>query len=196
MLPLNLCVLFKVTESFLGHEIDDTMMTRFRKTLEKKEEFLKRPVQPVNWKPPDDKLPIQREFYGRPQKLQKEWPPNDPCLNGQDSPKKPTHQNFQRVKIDIDIERDYLQQNGKDQSSKNQQTQFVVGGLVSNSPLQRNSNLRQSKDKASFVTKLSRIHETNNTENNDHLYLNGSNSLPTDSDERRYFLIISFLIFP
>lgn len=182
-------------------------MTRFRKTIEKKEEFLKQPTQPISWKSPEDlKLApqnvIQREFYGRPQKLQKEWPPNDPIVNGQDSPMKnpakPTHQNFQRVKIDIDTERDYLLnlQNGKDNKNEMQSVrtkfyenpQFVVGGLVSNiSPLQRGSNVRQSKpDKSSFITTLSRIHESTvpQSENPDAIYVNGSNSLPVE--EKRY----------
>lgn len=196
-------------------------MTRFRKSFEKKEEFLRRPSEPTGWKNPDDcakpnsATVIQREFYGRPQKLQKEWPPNEPSLNGQESPSKnsmkPTHQNFQRVKIDIDSERDYMvPQNGKDASRNDMQiarnnfyreatgqpAQFVVGGLVS-VPLQRNSNIRQSKDKNSFVTTLSRIHESAApaVENGDEAMMyNGSISLPNaalmhesmhNQDERR-----------
>lgn len=192
---------------FTGNDLDNSIiMTRFRKTIEKKEEFLKQPNQPITWKPPDDlKIAsppvIQREFYGRPQKLQKEWPPNDPnYINGQDSPKKPMHQNFQRVKLDIDTERDYLTvQNGKETKNdiqikydssqyNNTPTHFQVGGLVSNvSPLPRNSNTRQSKDKSSFVTTLSRIHETVNPENNDCKYLNGSSSLPPSEDDRNKY---------
>lgn len=194
-------------------------MTRFRKSFEKKEEFLRRPSQPVGWKTSEDSnrlIPtvIQREFYSRPQKLQKEWPPNEaPNMNGQESPNKssnnkPTHQNVQRVKVDIDLERDYNPQNGKDVNMRNdmqlarnkfyegassqQQAQFVVGGLVSNiAPLQRNSNIRQSKDKSCFVTTLSRIHEgsVGLAENGDErIFLNGSASLPVESiepDDRR-----------
>lgn len=181
-------------------------MTRFRKTIEKKEEFLKRPNQPINFKPPDDfKISatpvIQREFYGRPQKLQKEWPPmNDPHnINGQQDPlKKPLHTNFQRVKIDIDSERDYIVPNGKEENKSevksryidpaNAATQFQVGGLVSNvSPLQRNSNIRQSKDKTSFISTLSRIHESTNPDTLlEPKYTNGTSSLPSSEDERRY----------
>lgn len=192
-------------------------MTRFRKSFEKKEEFLRRPSQPVGWKTSEDSnrlIPtvIQREFYSRPQKLQKEWPPNEaPNMNGQESPNKtssnkPSHQNLQRVKVDIDLERDYNPQNGRDVNMRNdmqlarnkfyegatsqqqQQAQFVVGGLVSNlAPLQRNSNIRQSKDKSCFVTTLSRIHEGNVglAENGDErIFLNGSASLPVQPNDQ------------
>ncbi|KAF5295367.1 hypothetical protein FQR65_LT01557 [Abscondita terminalis] len=86
-----------------GQETDDSViMTRLRKNLQQKEEFLRRPSHPV------EAPTIQREFYGRPKKLEKStWPPNE--SSRQDSPSrtaKPVHQHFQRVKTDIDTERD------------------------------------------------------------------------------------------
>ncbi|VEN51522.1 unnamed protein product, partial [Callosobruchus maculatus] len=81
-----------------GHETDDSaIMTRFRKSVQQKEEFLRTPgVNTV------EQALIRKEFYGRPKKLEKQmWPPTD-------SPKasKPTHQNVLRVKGDIESERD------------------------------------------------------------------------------------------
>nr|CAH7720276.1 unnamed protein product [Callosobruchus chinensis] len=81
-----------------GHETDDSaIMTRFRKSVQQKEEFLRTPgVNTV------EQALIRKEFYGRPKKLEKQmWPPTE-------SPKasKPTHQNVLRVKGDIESERD------------------------------------------------------------------------------------------
>ncbi|XP_071049993.1 rho GTPase-activating protein 23 isoform X4 [Onthophagus taurus] len=81
-----------------GYDLDETMMTRILKSLKQKEKFL----QP---NPPGPK-----EFYGRPQKLDKPvWPPEGPRNDSPSRTVKPTHQNFQRVKNDIDSERDYVQ---------------------------------------------------------------------------------------
>lgn len=70
--------------------IDDSIiMTRLRKSFEQKEEFLRRPSQPIGWFLPDERSEspvrnnnngtvIPREFYARPQKFQKQvWPPTD-----------------------------------------------------------------------------------------------------------------------
>lgn len=101
---------FDSVSTVTGQETDDSIMTRFRKSFQQKEEFLRRPSKveaPL----------IPREFYGRPKRLEKPtWPPYEPVR--QDSPTrtaKPTHQNFQRVKNDIDSERDlvYQVQNGE-----------------------------------------------------------------------------------
>lgn len=100
---------FDSASTLTGQETDDSIMTRFRKSFQQKEEFLRRPSNVV------EPALIAREFYGRPKRLEKQmWPPNDPLR--QDSPvrtHKPAHQNFQRVKNDIENERDFVQhQNG------------------------------------------------------------------------------------
>ncbi|CAH1973620.1 unnamed protein product [Acanthoscelides obtectus] len=87
-----------------GHETDDSaIMTRFRKSVQQKEEFLRTPA--VNTV---EQALIRKEFYGRPKKLEKQmWPPTE-------SPKasKPTHQNVLRVKGDIESERDMVGMGG------------------------------------------------------------------------------------
>lgn len=99
---------FDSASTLTGQETDDSIMTRFRKSFQQKEEFLRRPSNVV------EPAMIAREFYGRPKRLEKQmWPPNDPFR--QESPvrtNKPTHQNFQRVKNDIESERDLVHQNG------------------------------------------------------------------------------------
>ncbi|KAF2882336.1 hypothetical protein ILUMI_23835 [Ignelater luminosus] len=112
-----------------GQDTDDSViMSRLRKNLQKKEEFLRRPSHPVE--PPM----IQREFYGRPKKLEKPtWPPNEQPVR-QESPSrtvKPVHQNLQRVKSDIDTERDLGMQSQNDR---------FAGGAVNNIPQQRGAN--------------------------------------------------------
>ncbi|XP_076393755.1 rho GTPase activating protein at 19D isoform X2 [Megachile rotundata] len=67
---------------------DSVIMTRLRKSFEQKEEFLRRPSHPIGLFLPDQKseprnessaTAIPREFYARPQKLQRQiWPPNEP----------------------------------------------------------------------------------------------------------------------
>ncbi|XP_045473160.1 rho GTPase-activating protein 21 isoform X3 [Harmonia axyridis] len=98
---------FETNSTLTGQETDDSaILSRYRRSFQQKEEFLKMPtgVEP-NLK--------QREFYGRPKKLEKpQWPPGEPPKQ-QDSPSrttKPTHHNFQRVKHDIDNERDLTMQ--------------------------------------------------------------------------------------
>jgi len=166
---------------------DSVIISRIRKSFEQKEEFLKRPSQPISWnissgnqQQPSSPLlsqhaVIAREFYARPQKFQRPlWPPQNPgslspLLYRQQSPprssssgksnfssssssntcNKPTHQNLQRVKSDIDSERDSLsshssgeerprnQQPISDPWDNNQTTirgEFIYGGPVSNVP--------------------------------------------------------------
>ncbi|XP_065174291.1 rho GTPase-activating protein 21-B isoform X10 [Atheta coriaria] len=88
------------TSTLTGHDTDDSVaMVRLKKSLQKKEEFLRRPSNPAV------DMRVQKEFYSRPKKLDKPvWPPND-------SPTrlaKPTHHIFQRVKNDIESERESL----------------------------------------------------------------------------------------
>ncbi|XP_026668660.1 uncharacterized protein LOC108624059 isoform X2 [Ceratina calcarata] len=82
------------SDSTINTSIDDSViMTRLRKSFEQKEEFLRRPSHPIGWFLPEKEdrpeSPIRsnassstsvipREFYARPQKLQKQiWPPSD-----------------------------------------------------------------------------------------------------------------------
>ena len=164
---------------------DSLIMSRIRKSFEQKEEFLKRPNQPISWNigsgsqqqtaPPlsSQHAVIAREFYARPQKFQKPvWPPQNPpsspILYRQQSPprssssgksnysssssslgSRPTHQNLQRVKSDIDSERDSLssRSSGEEKSCherassepwddrrSNCRGEFIYGGPVSNVP--------------------------------------------------------------
>ncbi|XP_033607133.1 uncharacterized protein LOC111863876 isoform X5 [Cryptotermes secundus] len=165
---------------------DSLIMSRIRKSFEQKEEFLKRPSQPISWniasgnqQQPSSPLISQhaiiaREFYARPQKFQRPlWPPQNsgscsPVLHRQQSPprssssgrsnysssssnnnNKPTHQNLQRVKSDIDSERDSLSSHTSgeeksyheqassepwDDNQSNIRGEFVYGGPVSNVP--------------------------------------------------------------
>jgi len=166
---------------------DSVIISRIRKSFEQKEEFLKRPNQPIslnissgNQQQPSSPLisqhaVIAREFYARPQKFQRPlWPPQNPgssssLLYRQQSPprssssgksnfssssssntnNKPTHQNLQRVKSDIDSERDSLSSHssGEERPCNQQSTsypwdnnqttirgEFIYGGPVSNVP--------------------------------------------------------------
>lgn len=97
---------FGSNSTLTGQEKDDYIMSRFRKNVQQKEEFLRMPINA-------EQSVVRREFYGRPKKLEKQmWPPNEPVR--QESPSranKPTHQNLLRVKNDIDLERDLTTQN-------------------------------------------------------------------------------------
>ncbi|KAG8230306.1 hypothetical protein J437_LFUL008498, partial [Ladona fulva] len=72
--------------------VTDSVMRRIRKSFEQKEEFLRRPTQPI-WLP-QPTAAIPREFYAHPQKFQRPpWPPHQ--LNGGDvdeSPSSPSKQ--------------------------------------------------------------------------------------------------------
>uniref|UniRef100_A0A182PNS0 PDZ domain-containing protein n=1 Tax=Anopheles epiroticus TaxID=199890 RepID=A0A182PNS0_9DIPT len=58
---------------------DSALMSRLRKSLEQKEEFLRRPPSTL----PSAHDVQQREFYGRPNRLQKSvWPPTQPLPAG------------------------------------------------------------------------------------------------------------------
>lgn len=128
------------TSTLTGQDTDDSIiLNRIRKSFQQKEEFLRRPSNT------SECSPIQREFYSRPKKLDKPvWPPVD--VIRQDSPSrstKPTHQNFQRVKNDIESERDMVVQPGNDNkyqennriNGKKQQDQSING-----SRMQENAN--------------------------------------------------------
>nr|CAD7428275.1 unnamed protein product [Timema monikensis] len=71
---------------------DSLIMSRIRKSFEQKEEFLRRPNQPISWNLPSSpnnqqsvplsprsQAVVAREFYARPQKFQRPlWPPQNP----------------------------------------------------------------------------------------------------------------------
>ncbi|XP_033219190.1 uncharacterized protein LOC117174310 isoform X4 [Belonocnema kinseyi] len=80
---------FDSNSTLTGHEgLDNShIMNRLKKSFEQKEEFLRRPSQPIGWLSNENPPPIiplqtqsviQREFYARPQKLQRQvWPPSE-----------------------------------------------------------------------------------------------------------------------
>ncbi|XP_078047202.1 rho GTPase activating protein at 19D isoform X2 [Augochlora pura] len=83
---------------------DSVIMTRLRKSFEQKEEFLRRPFtsHSIGWFLSEERCEspvrsngsttIPREFYARPQKLQKQiWPPNDSKQERQCSPLGSSH---------------------------------------------------------------------------------------------------------
>lgn len=134
---------FDSASTLTGQETDDSLMTRFRKSFQQKEEFLRRPSTTT------EPTLIQREFYGRPKKLEKPmWPP---CEPRQESPSrgKPSHQNLQRVKTDIECERDmvYQKQNG---------AKVVSGGAAMNTSQQKGA--KSPKDWAG-VPGMERMYE-------------------------------------
>lgn len=101
---------FDSSSTLTGLDPDDQIyMNKLRKSVQKKEEFLSNNHHNNNSNHSDSTL-IRKEFYGRPKKLEKSWPPPHEQQIRNESPSrntKPTHQNFQRVKNDIDNERDY-----------------------------------------------------------------------------------------
>ncbi|XP_063921383.1 rho GTPase-activating protein 21 isoform X5 [Zophobas morio] len=148
------------TSTLTGHETDDSaIISRLRRSLQQKEEFLKMtPEATVK----------QREFYSRPKKLEKAmWPPVESPSKG-----KPTHQNFQRVKNDIENEREL---------------QSVSGGVPVGLPQQRGANSPNDK---LFVANQEKIKEAATAPSGlDHVeQFNGSFNAESDtSDERRLY---------
>ncbi|XP_032674198.1 uncharacterized protein LOC116845542 isoform X4 [Odontomachus brunneus] len=142
---------------------DSVIMSRLRKSFEQKAEFLRRPSHPIGWfvsgsdaTPEPTSLSrsqassglnqavIQREFYARPQKLQRPiWPPGNEqqqrqqsptrrqsSLDGRSMPKstaslvagKPSNQNVQRIK-EVDSDSEYT----KSRNDRIDQQQQLVG---------------------------------------------------------------------
>lgn len=138
---------------------DSVIMNRLRKSLEQKAEFLRRPSHPIGWfisgetseSPRNiNRSVIQREFYARPQKLQRSiWPPNDQQQRQQSPPtrssqektivkptvpmKKPSNQNVQRIKTDGDSDSEYSR-SLNDRSDQR---------LMSNNPTTNNQSLEE-----------------------------------------------------
>ncbi|CAG9860235.1 unnamed protein product [Phyllotreta striolata] len=122
---------FGSNSTLTGQDTDDSViMSRFRKSVQQKEAFLR---QPANVK----------EFYGVPKKLEKqEWPPPPPPAaveRDRDSPSRnprPSHQNVARIKQDIDNERDL----------RNKRNDRARGGAASDIPQPRGVTSPKGKD--------------------------------------------------
>lgn len=77
-----------------GYELQ--MVDRIRRSTEQKEEFLRRPNQPLQWAPLQSvtgvvggPTPFPKEFYAQPQKFQKvPWPPEN-CVPTMSTPTQP-----------------------------------------------------------------------------------------------------------
>ncbi|KAK9889820.1 hypothetical protein WA026_007188 [Henosepilachna vigintioctopunctata] len=132
---------FESNSTLTGHETDDSaILSRYRKSFQQKEEFLKMPSSPY------EPALIQREFYGRPKRLEKpQWPPNDQTRQDSPSRTKPTHQNFQRVKNDIETERDL-----------NQSQNIPVAGVVVSAVQKRSTKSPRDRNQ---VAKMDYIQE-------------------------------------
>ncbi|EZA53358.1 Rho GTPase-activating protein [Ooceraea biroi] len=186
---------------------DSVIMNRLRKSFEQKAEFLRRPSHPIGWSIEPSTLSsfnqaavIQREFYARPQKLQRPvWPPgqnehqqrqqsptrrssqerNVPAKPAASLLNKPSNQSVQRIK-DVDSNSEYAKSRNDQQLGDNQS----VSGDHSYSPLVYDNELAKeqyrSASKSSFVSTLSRIHENISTnQQQTQETRNGSSSLPS-----------------
>ncbi|XP_011300531.1 uncharacterized protein RhoGAP19D isoform X3 [Fopius arisanus] len=178
---------------------DSVIMTRLRKSFEQKEEFLRRPSHPIGWLLPDEasrlnqnqnqNQGVQREFYARPQKLQRQvWPPNEQSdLNankGGIKNGKPGNQNVQRVR-DIEGEGEEREsregrENGVVEDAQAIRDRFYSSLCDANGQFVKENHFSFGKgDKGNnkcFVTTLSRIHE-NVGQGQD--VRNGTSSLPS-----------------
>ncbi|XP_020285089.1 uncharacterized protein LOC109855339 isoform X3 [Pseudomyrmex gracilis] len=188
---------------------DSVIMNRLRKSFEQKAEFLRRPSHPIGWSsesmPPS--LPginqaavIQREFYARPQKLQRPiWPPGqNEQQQRQQSPtrrssqernhtprpaanlmNKPSNQSVQRIK---DVDSEYVKSSRSDhQLGDNQSTSgdhYPYSSLVYDNEVAKE---QQYRGKTNFVNILSRIQENTSTnqQQTSQEVRNGSSSLPS-----------------
>ncbi|CAB3251900.1 unnamed protein product [Arctia plantaginis] len=134
---------FDSNSTLTGRELDDSIiLSRIRKSLEQKEAFLRRPSQPTGWVTPDVSPSIkQKEFYARPQKLQKPaWPPPaaSPPLAASPPPQpQPQEQRKEECSASVDS------------------GTYSAYGEV-NGAQDKN---RQKQDKGQFVSTLSKIQE-------------------------------------
>lgn len=137
---------FDSNSTLTGRELDDSIiLSRIRKSLEQKEAFLRRPSQPTGWVTPDAPPPIkQKEFYARPQKLQKPaWPPPaaSPPLAASPPPQAPPQN-----------------QDRKEECSASVDSGTYSGyGEVNGAQTDKN---KPKQDKSQFVSTLSKIQET------------------------------------
>nr|XP_049695062.1 rho GTPase-activating protein 23 isoform X4 [Helicoverpa armigera] len=137
---------FDSNSTLTGRELDDSIiLSRIRKSLEQKEAFLRRPSQPTGWVTPDAPPPIkQKEFYARPQKLQKPaWPPPaaSPPLAASPPPQPPPQNQERKEECSASVDSGTFSGYGE------------VNGA-------QNDKNRQKQDKSQFVSTLSKIQET------------------------------------
>ncbi|XP_045514310.1 rho GTPase-activating protein 21 isoform X2 [Pieris brassicae] len=140
---------FDSNSTLTGRELDDSIiLSRIRKSLEQKEAFLRRPSQPTGWVTPDVPPPIkQKEFYARPQKLQKPaWPPPPSSPPPAASP--PHHQPAPEQRredcatsVDSGTYSAYGEVNGVDKKLKQDRSQFVatLSNIQETAPFQSNN---------------------------------------------------------
>lgn len=144
---------------------------------------------------------IQREFYARPQKLQRQvWPPNesgDQNANKSSMERmkngKPGNQNVQRVRGDIDEENEARsdgrseggsRENGQAEDAQAIRDRFYSSLCDANGQFVKENHFSFGKgsDKGnakSFVTTLSRIHENVSGQQVGQEMRNGTSSLPS-----------------
>jgi len=191
---------------------DSVIMNRLRKSFEQKAEFLRRPSHPIGLSLDSSSslLPnfsqaavIQREFYARPQKLQRQiWPPgqNDQQQRQQSPTRrssqernvvtktvtslvnKPSNQSVQRIK-DVDSNSEYSKPRNDQQFGDNQsitEDHCYSSSLLYDNDLAKEQQYRGT-NKGSFVSILSRIHEniSTNQQQTSQETRNGSSSLPS-----------------
>ncbi|KAH9629427.1 hypothetical protein HF086_013341 [Spodoptera exigua] len=137
---------FDSNSTLTGRELDDSIiLSRIRKSLEQKEAFLRRPSQPTGWVTPDAPPPIkQKEFYARPQKLQKPaWPPPaaSPPLAASPPPQAPAQNQERKEECSASVDSGTYSGYGE------------VNGA-------QNDKNKQKQDKSQFVSTLSKIQET------------------------------------
>lgn len=168
---------------------DSMIISRIRKSFEQKEEFLRRPSHPIGWfmkeegghlVPVDGRQQckmgiIPREFYARPQKLQKQmWPPGE----SQRSSNSPVRLIEEWSRAQKQAGTQYL---GK---IKEPDVHFgtrlpvvtVNNGIGNNT--QNHCAVANGGSKAAFVSTLSRIHE-NVAQQQSAESKNGTSSLPS-----------------
>lgn len=156
-----------------GHETDDSaIMTRFRQSVKQKEEFLKMPTNTTE--------PIRKGFYIKPKKLERQiWPPNERESSSRTN--KPIHQNFQRVKNDIEHERDL--------TTQNQNNENIGGGTAAYSMPQQ---YLATSPKEKLYYDHGRMHEAETAPETYHSLemMNGTIYEDNLMDDRRYYFII------
>lgn len=189
---------------------DSVIMSRLRKSFEQKAEFLRRPSHPTGWLVSGgdatsestslsrsqansgfNQAVIQREFYARPQKLQRSiWPPGkeqqrqqsptrrQSSLDGRSMPKstvslaasKPSNQNVQRIKeVDSDSEYTRSRNDRVDQQQFVDDDQPAAGdhcySLVYNDELAKDAYLAATHGGSGKLTEQQQQYRTTNKAN-------------------------------
>lgn len=170
---------FDSNSTLTGRELDDSIiLSRIRKSLEQKEAFLRRPSQPTGWVTPDAPPPIkQKEFYARPQKLQKPaWPP--PAASPPPASPPPTQQNQEQKKEECSASVDSGTYSGYGE----------VNGT-------HNDRARLKQDKNQFVSTLSKIQETAPSiqSNNGPLTNGDKDDLTANNQDNRYVFFVTLV---